>query len=68
MSRRGFYFGDNKFKYFKKVLAKEAIWSYNYKAYRISTLAVKWEVADTLKSVVIAMYRVFPWSKSIQRL
>lgn len=52
----------------KKSLANKSKKRYNRKAYRVSILAVKWEVADTLKSVVIAMRRVFSWSKSIQEI
>jgi len=54
--------------FLKIILAITLKLLYNDKGSTIEQVAVKWEVADTLKGVVTTVNWVFPRSKSIQGL
>ncbi len=58
----------NSFHFLKIILEINKKLLYNDKGSTNEQMAVKWEVADTLKGVVTTVDWVFPRSKSIQGL
>ena len=58
----------NSFHFLKIILEINKKLLYNDKGSTNEQMAVKWEVADTLKGVVTTVNWVFPRSKSIQGL